>query len=71
MSSLALPAFLASAASTLPLQVDIFAECPNSDSDVLQTYLSDWSTKFGDIREVLPAKQPFWDRPHMLEERHW
>ena len=31
--SLAVPAFLASAASTLSLQVDILAECPNADND--------------------------------------
>jgi len=69
VSSLALPAFLASAASTLPLQVDILAECANSDNDFLQTYLSDWSTKFGDIPDVLPAKQQFWDRPGVLEDK--
>jgi len=68
VSSLALPAFLASAASTLSLQVDNLAESPNSD-EFLQTYLSDWSTKFGDIPDVVPAKQPFWDRPGVLEDK--
>ena len=69
MSSLALPAFLASAASTLSLQVDIMAECPSSDNNFLQNYLSDWSIKFGNLPDVLPGKQPFWDRPGVLEDK--
>jgi len=69
VSSLALPAFLASAAITLSLQVDILAECPSSDNDFLQKYLSDWSIKFGNVPDVLPGKQPFWDRPGVLENK--
>jgi len=64
-----LPAFLASAASTLSLQVDILAECSNSDNGFLQNYLSDWSIKFGNVPDVLPGKQTFWDRPGVLEEK--
>jgi len=41
----------------------------NPDSDFLQTYLSDLSTIFGYIPDVLPAKQLFWDRPRVLEEK--
>ena len=65
VSSLSLPAFLASAACrhTLPLQDDILNECLKSDSDFLQSYLSEWSTKFGEVPDTLPTKQPFWDRP--------
>jgi len=69
VSSLAIPAFLASAASTRSLQDDILAECVISDGDFLLSYLSDWSAKFGDIPDVLPTKQPFWDRPGVLEDR--
>ena len=63
VSSLALPAFLASAASTLSLQVDILAECPNFNNDFLQNSLSDWLIKFGNVPDILPGKQPFWDGP--------
>ena len=31
--------------------------------------LSVWSDKFGDIPDVLPTKQPFWDRPGVLEDK--
>jgi len=61
--SLALPAFLASAASTSHLQEDIWSNCVCSGSTTkLQTYLSVWLSKFGDLPDVLPQKQPFWDR---------
>ena len=56
VSSLAIPAFLASAASTLTAQDDILADSPRSDSDCLQSYLSAWSAKFGDIPDLLPTK---------------
>jgi len=69
VSSLALPAFLASAASILSLQVDILAECPSSDNDFLQNYLSDWSIKFGNVPDVLTGKQPFWDRSGVLKDK--
>ena len=28
-----------------------------------------WSTQFGDVPEVLPTKQPFWDRPGVLADK--
>jgi len=59
VSSLALPAFLASAASTQSLQDDILTDCVQSESDFLQSYLAVWSAKFGDIPDALPTKQPF------------
>ena len=40
VSSLALPAFLASAASTLSLQADILADCTCSDTDSFQSFVS-------------------------------
>jgi len=69
VSLLAIPAFVASAANTLFLQDDILSDCAKSYSVFLLSYLSDWSTKFGDIPDVLPTKQPFWDRPDVLEDR--
>ena len=68
VSSFALPAFLASAASTLSLQIDILAECPSSDND-FQNYLSDWSIKYGNVPDVLTGKRPFLDRPGVLEDK--
>ena len=69
VSSLALPAFLASAASTLSLQEDILSGCACSDHATLQTYLSEWSTRYGDLPDILPSKQPFWDRPGVLTDK--
>jgi len=69
VSSLAIPAFLASAASTLSLQDDILSDCAKSGSDFLQSYLSAWTLKFGDVPDELPTKQPFWDRPGVLEDK--
>jgi len=68
VTSLALPAFVASAASTLSLQADILADCAVSDNNFLNSYLTRWSTQFGDVPEVLPTKQPFWDRPGVLAD---
>jgi len=69
VSSLASPAFIASAASTLSLQDDILAGCNKSDNESFQSYLSAWSAKFGDVPDVLPTKQPFWDRPGVLQDK--
>ena len=68
VSSLTLPAFLASVASTLHLQENIMSGCACSDS-VLRTYLSEWLSSFGVIPDVLPPKQPFWDRPGILADQ--
>jgi len=69
VTSLALPAFVASAASTLSLQADILAGCAVLDSNFLDLYLTRWMTQFGDVPEVLPTKQPFWDRPGVLADK--
>ena len=52
MTSLALSAFVASAASTLSLQSDILSACAPSDSYFLHSYLSTWSSQFGDIPDA-------------------
>ena len=66
VSSLAIPAFLASAASTLCLQDDILSGSTCSDSQHLQSYLTAWSTAFGAVPDTLPS---FWDRPGVLTDR--
>ena len=64
VASFALPAFLASAASTLSLQALILTDCTDSpECHFLQAYLSDWSTRFGTPPDQLPPKQTSWDRP--------
>ena len=69
VTSLALAAFVACAASTLSLQSDILADCAFSNNNFLQTYLATWSSQVGDVPEVLPTKQPFWDRPGVLVDK--
>lgn len=69
VASLALPAFVASAASTLPLQDAILMNCACSNNSAFQNYLSLWSSAFGPLPEDLPPKQPFWDRPGVLADR--
>ena len=62
VASLALPAFLASAASTLSLQALILTDCSGSpECHFLQAYLLDWSARFGTSPGQLPHKQTFWD----------
>jgi len=65
----AIPAYLASAASTLSLQADILSGCACTDDSYLQAYLSSWSSSFGAIPDTLPARQPFWDRPGIQADR--
>ena len=60
---------MALAASTLSIQADILADCEKSKNDFLQSYLSDWSMKFGDVLDVLPTKQPFLDHPGVLDDK--
>ena len=57
------------AASTLSLHSDILADCASSDNTYLHSYLSTWSMQFGDVPEVLLAKQPFWVRPGLLVDK--
>ena len=61
VASLALPAFLASAASTLSLQALILTDCSGSpECHFLHAYLLDWSARFGTSPDQLPPKQIFW-----------
>jgi len=69
VSQLASPAFIASAASTLSIQDDILNNCIKSDSEFFKSYLSAWTAKFGDFQDTRPTKQPFWDRPGVLEDK--
>jgi len=69
VASLGLPAFVASAASTLPLQDAILMNCACSNSSAFQNYLSLWSSAFGSLPEDLPPKQPFWDHLGVLADR--
>jgi len=41
----------------------------NNNLRFFQNYLSDWSIKFGNVPDVLPGKQPFWDCPGVLEDK--
>jgi len=59
VSSLALPAFVVSATSTLSLQSDILSRCVSSDNNFLQSYLLSWSAQFGDIPEILALNSHF------------
>ena len=69
VSSLAIPAYVASAASTLSLQAEILPGCTCSDNSFLQEYLSVWSSSFSTVPDTLPGKQPFWDRPGIQVDR--
>jgi len=69
VTSLAIPSFIASAASTLSIQDDILIDCIKSDSESFQAYLSAWSAKFDAVPDILPTKQPFWNRPGVLEDK--
>jgi len=69
VASLALPAFVSSAASSLPLQDAILMKCACSYNSAFQNYLSLWSSAFGPLPEDLPPKQLFWDRPRVLADR--
>ena len=53
---------------TLPPGGHLFG-CACSDSAVLQTYLSEWSSQHGALPEMLPPKQPFWDRPRVVLDK--
>jgi len=69
VSSLAIPAFLASAAITLPLQDDILSLCPCPIDSFLEQYLSMWSSSAGPPPDPIPGKQSLWDRPGLLTDR--
>jgi hypothetical protein len=71
VAALALPAFIASAASILELQNSILLRSTNHPDSVFETYLAKWSSLFGSIETYQPlnAKQYFWDRPGIIQAR--
>ena len=71
VSSLALPAFLASAAGTLTLQDIILSGIDLKPDSFFVSSLSVWSAAFGNppLGQPLSGKQSFWDRPGILTDR--
>ena len=69
--SLALPAFLASAASTSDLQSQILSASACTTDIHFDSYLSVWQAAHGSLppSNPLPDKQTFWDRPGILLSR--
>jgi hypothetical protein len=69
--SLALPAYLASAASTLDTQTEILVACLCNTDSYFDNYLSAWQAAFGNLSPstALPGKQSFWDKPSILLTR--
>jgi len=65
VSSLALPAFLASAS----LQAEILAYCDVPKDPYWKEYPELWSASGNDIPEPLPLKQSSWDRPGIEKDR--
>jgi len=66
--SLALPAFLASAASTSDLHSQILLASACTADTHFDTYLADWQGAHGPLShsEPLPVKQSVWDKPGIL-----
>jgi hypothetical protein len=71
VAALALPAYLASAASTLPLQKAILSNCMSQQSLFFESYLASWTSRHGPLEPDMPfpAKQAFWDKPGIAEAR--
>jgi len=69
--SLALPAYLASAASTSDLQSQSLSVTSCVTDIHFDTYLAIWQTTFASVldSEPLPRKQSFWDRHGILTSR--
>jgi len=66
--SLALPAFLASAASTSDLQSQILLASACTADTHFDMYLADWQAAHGPLSpsDPLPVKQSVWDKPGIL-----
>jgi len=69
--SLARPAYLASAASTLDLQTSVLTACPCATDSHFESYLSSWQVDGGILStsDPLPPKQSFWDKPGIMSVR--
>jgi len=67
VASLALPAFLVSAVSTLLLQESILSTTQRPPDTIFDMYLLRWSFSFGvPLLNELSHKQSSWDRPGLL-----
>jgi len=69
--SLAIPAFLASAASTLNLQAQILSQASCPSDAFFETYLAAWKNAHYSpvLPACLPVKQSFWDQPGIMSAR--
>jgi len=69
--SLALPAFLASDASTSDLQSQILLSSACTADTQFDAYLADWQGAHGPLSpsDPLPVKQSVWDKPGILSSR--
>jgi len=69
--SLARPAYLASAASTLDLQTSVLTACPCATDSHFESHLSSWQADGGILptSDPLPPKQSFWDKPGIMSAR--
>ena len=63
VASLALHAYLASAASTLPLQDAILSSCTGTSDPISESYRAEWCASFGAAPVEHAGKQSTWDRP--------
>jgi hypothetical protein len=71
VSSLAFPAFLASAASTLPLQDRTLVSVTCHSDVYFETCLHCWSSQHGiSVGNPFPSRQAFWDHPGVLADRN-
>ena len=69
MTSLAIPAYIASVASTLTLHDQIVALCTSANDASFEDYLSRWSSSFGAPAVPWSSKQSVWDRPGLQTDR--
>ena len=71
VSSLAFPAFLASAAGSLPLQGIILSIVALQPDSFITSYLPRWFAMFGSPppNQPLSGKQSFWGRPEILADK--
>src|SRR5664279_3347296 len=71
VAALAIPAYLASAASTVSLQDTILLKSTNRKDPFFETYLAGWQSAHGHLEQdqPFPTKQSFWDRPVIAKVR--
>ena len=71
VASLALPAFLASAASTRTIQASILVNSQVEEDDCFTAFLAQWrvATCSEETPEPLPSRQSSWDRPLLQQDQ--